>query len=753
MPRKARFYGSIDDLNDRHRCLEALVKGLFPQERLDTVHDLLDLGRRHGCRMPDLQAESGDAERAVQDTPCFSQITSVPTPPQQLHQGETQSQAGKDTLSSSVRDRSGNTYYIGPSGSLSFFAELRELLRVRNGNPDTQNRSDFIGDDTAQALDADGSNEQQSDTGIQADSSPASMDSTLARQFSSTSKPGLEYLQTLPSNEVIEALLHSFFEQVHPDFPLFHRATFHDEFEMYVARIRTARKSDTGSNDLNFGPDWGWVACLHIVMVFGSLSAPRHPAINIEQLRHDSLSIISNILPQLLSRCSITNVQALVLQALFMHNNNERNGAWNLLGAASREAIALGLHEISFGQSFRPIQREIRKRVFCTLFSFEQFLSSSLGRPSSISESDIDFAPPNKGFFDDDGGYGDHFLMLSIQLQKILGRTRSVLAVTRQPQKHSVAGSSRTSPEDEILASTAEWIESLPTHLRLPSVASVEGLALPSRPLLTDLAPLEDIEKALSRQPPQQLRKLLMLHVQYHHIGILVCRSSMLRKTGSAMQEDYPNGSRQNHNGKADICVYHACQSASLIALLHRFQLFNGISALDVFYAYQTTMVLLLRQLTCGPNGNNHSTLAQQGNEASISLIISKLKSAIKETKKSGTMKRFGAVVEKFSQAVAGSLSTKSHLGGIGESSGTEPGFYAAEHASAVDRTVEKVSDSAQYVLSPHNFANHDVFDVQQGGVSSFTEMQDANLWVDPLNYLTDGQVMDWANLEAVFTI
>src|SRR5882757_10036128 len=38
----------------RYRCLQGLVKGAFPDEAIDTVEDLLELGMRKGYEMPDL---------------------------------------------------------------------------------------------------------------------------------------------------------------------------------------------------------------------------------------------------------------------------------------------------------------------------------------------------------------------------------------------------------------------------------------------------------------------------------------------------------------------------------------------------------------------------------------------------------------------------------------------------------------------------------------------------------------------------
>lgn len=599
LPRKTRFYGSADDLSERHRCLEVLVRGAFPDDPLDTVQDLLNLGNRHGYAMPDVRPEP------------------------------------KPTPSSLVCDSYGNTHYIGPSGSLSFFAELREIIKSR------QNTSEFVSDNTTKALEAD-EEQPEPDT-------PASIESLL-KQFSGRARPDPTYLEALPPNGTIEILLESFFSHVHPDFSIFHRASFHDEFEMYIVQPRTGTVSIGG-------PDWGWLACLHMILVFGSISL-KDDSINHDSLRRDSLSAVTNMLPNLISKCTLSNLQALLLKALFLHNHNERNGAWNLLGTAARSAIALGLHEIGFNTSFRPIQREIRKRVFCTLFSFEQFLSSSLGRPSGLDESDIDVTAPRNSFFDDDG-FGDQYIIHHLRLQKLLGKTRVVLA--------------NKQPAADLLRERDRWQTNLPVHLQLPTISNSD-----------------EVKLSLSRQPPHQLRKLLVLHIQQHYIGLLVSRPALLQDMAKSSTEPSPS---------AEQCEHHASQSARLLMMLDDFGLVNGVSALDIFYAYQAAMVLLLRRLKY-PSQNQQ--------------MLDRLRSIMSNTRKCGTMKRFVAVVDKFSQAVNGPR------------------------------------------VEPQPQAQQTHFDANMMQPAMWTQQMPAytdQLWCDPLQYLHDMQLTDWANFEAVFNI
>lgn len=732
------------------------MRGVFPHEPLDSVHDLLKLGNRHGYTMPDLHEGAGNLALATSPAIVSAKATE-PAP-----------SVAKPQRSSSnlVRDRSGNTHYIGPSGSLSFFAELRELVKARRSA--NNEGSHFVSDNTTQALEADGDDDTRETD--HADQSPASVESILLKQFSGRARPDPSYLDQLPNNDTIEVLLESFFTNVHADFPLFHRATFQDEYEMYVVQPRHG----TGAVDSTVsGPDWGWLACLHMAIVFGSIAMEENGGIDHNSVRNESLAAVTSTLPFMLSKCTLSNVQALSLQALFFHNNNERNAAWNLLGTAARGAIALGLHEIGFGSSFRPIQREIRKRVFCTLYSFEQFLSSSLGRPSGLHESDIDVSTPRHSFFDDDG-FGDQYAMFNLRLQKLIGKTRMVLASLKaQASETNATNASAT----DLLHERKTWEAELPPHLRLPLISGFEQHQFAS--VSGDHLSFEGLKLSLSRQPPHQLRKLLTLHIQYHYIGLLISRPALLQDMASRTGLPVRNimtGPLDTQQPSAEACEYHALQCALLLISLYDYNIFNGISALDIFYAYQAAMVLLLRllklksmSLSSSSNGARDS-----GSEAAIGDVLGRLRAAISATRKCGTMKRFMAVVDKFahvvmmqqpnpgdSRALRTQRAQESHSDTTTE---TQVGFVdQARLTSQAGNELPTPSSPSPWpaIVGPQdNLWNGQSMDMSldshdgtSNGISNpYPGLQDQELWFNPLDCLSDSQLMDWASFEAVFT-
>lgn len=684
-PRRTRFYGSVDELSDRYRCLEAIVKGAFPNEGVRTASELVDLGQRLGFPMPDITDASRpmvkieelvrqpsntvDAVK-IQRSSSFSHRTEVVT---NLHKTRCSSEEPGMSL---VKDTVGNEHYIGPTGTLNFLSKLRKLVDDhRGGTPrsaaDTGGAANkFAQDDTAQALEAD----DEPETAIQEETtpslmgdnggpsldshSPGSMTSSIARDF--TRLPATdadEILRQFPNDEVLDELVSSYFTEVHDDFPLFHRATFQEELERFVAQARR-RPQGARARD-KAAPDWGWIGCLHMVLVFGSISNPKIKGVDHNLLRRRSVAVARALLPQFISKCTLTNVRVLLLLSFFLHNNNERNAAWNLVGAATRISFALGLHRSDMNSSFRPLEREVRKWVFCTLYTFEQFLASSLGRPSGLQEVDVEIVPPREGFLDGGNGSDAKLVSLSLKLQAILARTR-LIHITRR--KEGLATPYVPSPTvEEVLESLDAWKSNIKQHhnFDLPWIKDLgTTCTLPNSSGSMDL---EHVRTLLSWRSRSQLRAVVLLHVHYHYITIVATRPLLLQDVTMLRKSEDPviarSGSLSEHGER---CVQSAQQLAFLALLLDMSDSFNGLSGLDVYYAYCAAMVLILRLLRtpkssdAGESGVQAEAVDTKEHELqkSIQILVSRVQRVMNMTDKSGSMKRFTRVSDAFFECV-----------------------------------------------------------------------------------------------------
>ncbi|RKU41375.1 hypothetical protein DL546_003649 [Coniochaeta pulveracea] len=84
---------------------------------------------------------------------------------------------------------------------------------------------------------------------------------------------------------------------------------------------------------------------------------------------------------------SLSTVGSYVLITMYLLGASRRNAAFMYLGIAVRAAYALGIHRGDIGSLFSPVEYTIRERLWKGLRFLDLFLSSSLGRPPSTSET------------------------------------------------------------------------------------------------------------------------------------------------------------------------------------------------------------------------------------------------------------------------------------------------------------------------------------------------------------------------------
>ena len=79
-------------------------------------------------------------------------------------------------------------------------------------------------------------------------------------------------------------------------------------------------------------------------------------------------------------------------------------GNWILIGVVIRIAMRMGLHrDPSHWPNIRPLQAELRRRVWITLYQMDFFTSTQIGLPRIIKDSQCDTSPPAHLFEHDIG--------------------------------------------------------------------------------------------------------------------------------------------------------------------------------------------------------------------------------------------------------------------------------------------------------------------------------------------------------------
>jgi hypothetical protein len=185
------------------------------------------------------------------------------------------------------------------------------------------------------------------------------------------------------------ALSGSYFANWHPFYPFVHAPTVLEYFDRY-ARTGFA---DHGASEL------------HTVIVRSIMSislADRRQSPGLSSNRYPACIVFSSYdaavdsLRTILSRpTTILTLQAALSVQLFLVSMLRLNAASRLGGLIMRMAVQLGLHRCPARFStFNPSEKEIRQRVFWSLYAVDRFLSQSMGLPLGLPDDDIDVCFP-----------------------------------------------------------------------------------------------------------------------------------------------------------------------------------------------------------------------------------------------------------------------------------------------------------------------------------------------------------------------
>lgn len=595
LPRKTRIYGSVETLSVRFRVLDALIKGLFPSNDTNNIDELYAIAEAHDITLPTFSEQTVAAE--VFNTPPPKAATT--SPPQQSAspsavsigsdtRGIEETATSKVTEEKLVPTPHGPSHYIGPSSSFGFVLTVRNMVAEFNAalktiQPADDERSkissDFAGSTWSKALDQ--INKEESD-----ESSDGTVDRSIPERTTAAAGPQNNFryrpsyrggsssssasvssrsrratvLSLLPLKEITDRFIAAYFDQVHPNYLLFHRPSFQNRYELMWTQPQQMMRD----------VEPGFMCCVFMMIAFGAQVLEDEDLPQAQQIQRHYLDLVQSKMHQLVSSTTLINVQALLLLQLYQHNCTERNSAFMLLGCASRMAMALGMHrEGTFG-GFDRLEREVRKRVWWTAYAFEQYQCAILGRPCAIDDAEVNITFPDEMMLDGGEsvpyGYVDH----SIRLAKLLSAVRrKIYASPTQPT--GPGDTPKTPVVIQFLHELDTWHHGLPPTLRLE----------------------------YNNSAPKHRRSVILLHIQFHHVQSLVTRPFILRKVGVQLARQLGKHVRSQDLDKEEMALSNACgifsrKSALLIQQLLSTGTFDGLAWLDGYYVYHSVFILSL---------------------------------------------------------------------------------------------------------------------------------------------------------------
>jgi hypothetical protein len=124
----------------------------------------------------------------------------------------------------------------------------------------------------------------------------------------------------------------------------------------------------------------------------GQSSKLQYPA-NIVHASYDAA--VDSLQHVLTKPTSILGLQAAISVQLFLVSMLRLNAASRLGGLINRMALQLGLHRCAARYtSFSTAEKELRQRIFWSLYTIDRFICQSMGLPLGINDDDVDVCFP-----------------------------------------------------------------------------------------------------------------------------------------------------------------------------------------------------------------------------------------------------------------------------------------------------------------------------------------------------------------------
>lgn len=580
LPRKQRIYGSVENLSLRYRVLDAIVKGLYPDRDTSNIENLISIAQANKIPLPQSTDQSPDERVLFRSSTPGDRISgeSLASPSVMStrdYANPFESHPAKVVEEKLVPAPHGASHYIGPSSSFSFVVMVRNLVAEHNAasralEPNDGHeslradfereslRADFVGLRASKALEphANRGGDQANHVGNQ--NQQDRQQNPSGNSFIKRKKDAIGTF--LPAREIADALVEAYFDRVHPNYMVFHRGTFQVRYEsVWIEEKKPIQE---------FEP--GLICSIFMMFVFGAQALEHHDEQKSVQLQRRYLDLVQSRTYQLLHTTSLLNVQALLLLQLHQHNDSERNTAFMLLGCASRMAVALGMHREGASGGFDPMEREIRRRVWWTLYMFEQNLCTILGRPSAIDDSEVTIMLPNENMLDGADCVPPGYIDYALRLTKLSSEIKRKIYAT--PSSSMIGGEAPDiSLANHLLQKLELWHRSLPAYIRLECLSLV----------------------------PKQRRAVLLLHIQYHHTQSLVTRPFILRKAKTLIARQCDEKDSPPDLDSKVVNLSHACGTSArnvaiLLQQLATGGMFEGVAWLDSYYLYHCILILSL---------------------------------------------------------------------------------------------------------------------------------------------------------------
>ncbi|KAF7194095.1 Transcriptional activator protein acu-15 [Pseudocercospora fuligena] len=262
----------------------------------------------------------------------------------------------------------------------------------------------------------------------------------------------------LPPKHTADHLIANYRGSVHLYAPHLHMPTFLQEYEdLYRAgNFQQCRHV--------------WVSLFYAALACGTLmdaqSKPSTEELAGAQYMDECMRSLNTWSDEL----TADHVRASLLISIYFVEVNMRSPAWVWLGAAVRIAQDIGLHTDQ--GPYSPMETEMRRRVWWSVYNWDRVVSLDFGRPLMIDDNDYDVSDPVP--VDDDCIRPNGIVMpppgstIPSGLIAVIPVTRTTAQLKTTLKSQTIAASTLATCDEHFKSIMASWPEPYPIYSQAP---------------------------------------------------------------------------------------------------------------------------------------------------------------------------------------------------------------------------------------------------------------------------------------------